>query len=71
MPNQEEKDISKGLLSFVELMPQSYQEPSKRLLTYLTENEHLKIDDKKNEVIIHDKSCSLIDFVSNLIAYRK
>jgi len=52
-------------------MPQSYRKQSKRLLTYLTENEHLKIDDKKNEVIIHDKSCSLIDFVSNLIAYRK
>ena len=47
-------------------MPHSYHEQSKRLLTNLDEDEHLKIDDKKNEVLIHGKPYNLID----LIAYR-
>ena len=32
------------------MLPQFYREQSKRLLTYLAENE--QIDEKKNEVII-------------------
>jgi len=37
-------------------MSQSYREQSKILLTYLAENEHVQIDDKKNEVLIQGKS---------------
>ena len=36
----------KVLSSVVDLMPQSYREQSKRLLTHLAENEHVQIDDE-------------------------
>jgi hypothetical protein len=32
---QKKKDLSKGLTSIVDQIPQSYREQSKRLLTYL------------------------------------
>ena len=51
------------------MLPQSYREQSKRLLTYLAENE--QIDEKKNEVIIQGKPYNLIDLLSDLIANRK
>ena len=52
-------------------MPQLYRQQIKRLLTYLAENEHIQVDDKKNEVLIQGNSYNLIDFVSDLIANCK
>jgi hypothetical protein len=57
------------LTSVVDLVPPSYRQQSKRLLTYLAENEH--IDEKNNDVTIQGNSYNLIDFVSDLIAHRK
>ena len=42
---QDEADLSKVSSSIVDLMPLSSREQSKRLLTYLAENEHIQIDD--------------------------
>jgi len=52
-------------------MPHSSREESKRLLTYLIENEYAQNDDWKNEVLIHGKSYNLIDFTSDLIENHK
>ena len=67
---QKEKDLSKVLSNVVGLMPHSYSEQSKRHLTYLVDIEHIKIDYKKSDVIIHGKNYNLIDLVSDLIANR-
>ena len=67
-PPKQEEDFSKDLTN---LMPRSYREQSKRLLTYFTKNEHVQIDEKKNEVIILSKSKNLIYLASDMIANRK
>ena len=51
-----EEDLFKALSSLVNLIHQSYREQNKSVLTYLAENEHVQIDDKRNVVIIHSKS---------------
>ena len=64
---QQEGDLSKGLSSVVDRMPQSYHEQSKRLLTYLAESEHLPIDDKKNEVLVYGKIYNLIYLIYDVV----
>ena len=59
------------MASAVNLLPQSYGEECKRLLTYLAESEHIKMDGKKNEVVIHRKTYNLVDLTSDLIANCK
>ena len=44
-PKQEE-DLFKVALSVLDLMPHSYREQSKKLLTYLAEKEHVPINRK-------------------------
>ena len=52
-------------------MVYSCREESKRLLTYLAESKHVKIDDKKSDVNNPRKTYSLIYLVSDLIANHK
>jgi len=67
---KQDEGFSKVTSIVVGLMPHSYSEQSKRHLTYLVDIEHIKIDYKKSDFIIHGKNYNLIDLVSDLIANR-
>ena len=70
-PQKQEEDLSEALSSIIDLMLHSYREQCKRLFTYLAENKHVKINDKKNEVIINGKTYNLICLVLDLIINYK
>ena len=68
---KEEEDLSKVMTSVADLMPHSYREQCKRLLTYLNDSEHVQIDANGNQVVIHGKTYILLDLLSDLVTNRK
>ena len=70
-PLPKEDDLSKVLTSVADLMLHSYRDQYKRLLTYLTESEHVQINGSENQIIIRGKTNILLDLLSDLIKHRK
>ena len=71
LPPPKEEDLPKVLTSIADLIPHSYREKRKRLMTYLTESQHFLIDTSGNEVIINVKTYILLDLLSGLTTNRK
>jgi phosphoribosyl 1,2-cyclic phosphodiesterase len=55
------------------LLPHSYREHSKRVLTYLIESgqDHIKVDSNGKQLIIQGKSYNLLDLIYYMVTNRK
>jgi len=69
-PPKQGEDLSKVSSSVVDLISQSVVSKVKDS-TNLAENEQIEIDEKKNEVITHMKSNSLIDLIYDMVKNSK
>jgi len=65
------EELDSIVLKIGNLMPLSYREQSKRLLTYLLESGEIQVESNGERIIIQGKSYNLLDLMYDMVTNRK